>query len=275
MEAFRRDIAGAARSCRASHLTYFEPQTVKRVAQSADAAIEVMSHYDGRRNKAKRRDAQAYMMRRGNRLTVAFRGTLTNGDVIDAVDIRHATRLGGRLHRGFYEQFMSVQEDITADLDAALRADQTVESLDFTGHSMGGGLAVIAAVFYGGTLRNVTAGDLRIECHAFGCPQFADEKLVRAFSASVDHSMCVNVAGDLVTMLPIHDDFVQLPNTLEILDGAAVSCVRGRGARPSYAALLRQASRVGTVENALDLHSIATYCRRLNALRDSLFFSEH
>ncbi|MEX0732014.1 MAG: lipase family protein [Aquisalimonadaceae bacterium] len=97
-------------------------------------------------------------------LVVAFRGTQPS--IVDAVTDLKANLVGapggGRVHAGFLEAFQRVETHITK----AMAAHQG-SPVYFTGHSLGGALAMIATRCLGADGTGAT--------YTFGCPRVADD----------------------------------------------------------------------------------------------------
>lgn len=136
----------------------------------------------------------------GDELVIAFRGTEISDrrDLLNDVDMRlipaDARVSAARVHAGFDRAVT----DVWSDLDPFIRAkrDRYREAIHFTGHSLGGALAVLAAV------RTVTLIGLALPVRVttYGQPRVGNA----AFVAELDgrpwrrHVRCL----DLVTRVP-------------------------------------------------------------------------
>jgi Lipase (class 3) len=171
------------------------------------------------------------LRRRPLRLVCAFRGTASTLDLLGAVDIRPFTTAvrcdrAATVHRGFYEQFMALEAPITRDIAALLRGGQVAE-VRFTGHSMGGGMAAIAATHYASN--GVSCGDrVSFSCHAFGTPDFADAAFIEVLGRRVREHVSVTLANDIVPLLPVHPRFRNLPHELQLSPDGVAACVLPR-----------------------------------------------
>ena len=97
-------------------------------------------------------DMQAAIGKKDNNIYISFRGTKTTDHVLKDLDaaLTSSGFMSGRVHKGFYHGFQDIWPGISNTLDAL--ASQEGKSLkDYnihcTGHSMGGALAKIAALY--------------------------------------------------------------------------------------------------------------------------------
>ena len=142
-----------------------------------DAGIAHLATY-GRGN------TQAILAFAGGDIVLAYRGTSELGDwVDDARYVKTDFPRGGRVHTGFFEQFMAIDSDVRSDLH-----DFQNFPLLVTGHSLGAALATIAGVAY------------RAEAGAvFGSPRVGNS----GFAAQVRYSLLRFEHGtDPVTWVP-------------------------------------------------------------------------
>lgn len=115
-----------------------------------------------------------------------------------------------RLHTGFAHAYGSVREPLMATLHAHLD-EYPSKDIFFTGHSLGGALAGLAAYDLrtspppggGGTglsRGGVTRG--RVAVATFGCPKAGNIAWAAAYNSAVAYHWRVAVAGDIVCGLP-------------------------------------------------------------------------
>lgn len=139
-------------------------------------------------------DTQLYFQRDGDTVYVTFRGTSSFKDVLIDIDIR-TIRIKDkiRVHEGFYNQFKSVEIEITKRLIKNLDAKNII----FCGHSLGGALAQLAAAYYGEIL-----DFSNVICHTFGSPRVGNKYFVEWFSKHVDENVRIENNRDPVPMIP-------------------------------------------------------------------------
>ena len=140
-------------------------------------------------------DTQVYVCKVGDTVHVTFRGTSSIQDVLKDLDIKR-TRITGKIkvHKGFYTQFQSVQIKLTKSL---IKLTENAKRIIFTGHSLGGALAQIAAAYYGDVFE-----DLFVTCYTFGSPRVGNSHFVEWFSKNVDEHVRVVNEFDPVPMIP-------------------------------------------------------------------------
>jgi hypothetical protein len=273
-------IVDVRKSCKLSMLAYQELHTVVAALPGHIGA------YDGAylcTPSMSCKDAQAFMMLRrpphrhmaGKELVVSFRGTLNRQDLMDAIDIRHADfrygKAGGRVHRGFLEQFESIEPLITRDIAYAVRKRE-ITRVCFTGHSMGAALALLAARRYGNSDdRANILGDATITCHAFGVPPFADVMFWHGFLYDVDDHVAVNLHNDVVPVIPVHPRFSSSPpNTLEITTDGIACCILDTQKSSTPSRLVRRAARCGSMTAIVANHEASTYLTSLDRFMDRI-----
>jgi hypothetical protein len=138
----------------------------------------------------KRRSTECFAARSDDALVVAFRGTEARERVDWATNLR--ARLvpfdaGGSVHGGFLRALE--HEETWRQLERHIREHQGKRRLVFTGHSLGGALASLAAA------RHPNSRLL----YTFGAPKVGDRDFAR--NTARDHQRIVN-GRDLVPRLP-------------------------------------------------------------------------
>jgi hypothetical protein len=254
-------IRASMDACKHSMLAYSEPSRIHKLARSVDRKLDVITTYDGVDRSG--RDAQAYMMLKGREVVVAFRGTLNAMDMIDAMDVRQTdmhilipyAQRRSKVHRGFYDQFTSIEPDITQDLKKIVGLGG-VDCIRFTGHSMGAAIAALAAGHYSEG-RGGIDGNIGIACDAFGSPQFADRAFAARFDR-VDH-ISVHMEHDIVPMIPIQPNFAYMPSTVELTSDGVASCIMDLQNRRSFMAFTKVAMRYGSLKAITANHAIDAY----------------
>jgi triacylglycerol lipase len=144
----------------------------------------------------------AFFASNDNWAVLAFRGTADIKDVFTDADatmyheisLTHPPRERAMVHKGFLTRLNQVwQSEILGWLEA-YRLNHPEAEILFTGHSLGGALAALAAGRYHGN----------ISLHTFGCPRVGNAAFCEAVSAAVPGKWFRYVDGnDWVTRMPL------------------------------------------------------------------------
>lgn len=129
---------------------------------------------------------QALLEVKDNVLYVAFRGTQDKTDAkTDAAFA--ATRVTwlktkAKAHSGFLRAYDSIRDEVGRAIKDTLYKQDPVTAIVFTGHSLGGALAVLAAQDYA---ENARVPNLDLKVCTFGAPQVGDQAFVTLFDQRV------------------------------------------------------------------------------------------
>jgi len=183
---------GLLRSALASKVAYAKTCTVARRLPSTtrlhgdDPGCLII---DNERN-----GAHVYAWDSGPHSTlVAFRGSHNCRAVSRFLDARTAELrmcdAAVRVHGGTFALFESLEADLTRIVfpDPVTQNAVRERNVTFCGHSAGGGVAMLAAAYYGA----LTGTNMHVRCHTFGCPRVGDPAFVDWFAKNVNE--CVSV----------------------------------------------------------------------------------
>ncbi len=153
-------------------------------------------------------NTEAFMAEAADFVVVSFRGTSSRRDRATDFDFRtKKIAIPGHplpvcVHRGFYDAYKRVEDELREDLLKLTPADKPIY---FTGHSLGGALAIVATAAVGisedaakaQTLR--TLADRIAAVYSFGAPRVGDSNFDNIVKAP--HYRVVN-RFDLITLTP-------------------------------------------------------------------------
>ena len=145
--------------------------------------------------------AKGYIWRQEKTLQVTFRGI--NGidwsDIKANIDLRnHQICLGenfGNVQKGYWIYINSVFQDLMNQID---NEKCNINTINFSGHSMGSILAALAAFRLAVELKNIENSNITINCHTFGGPRFCDKTFSNNFMKYVPNSTHTIIKGDFV-----------------------------------------------------------------------------
>jgi len=160
------------------------------------------------------KDSQGYIIWKSNTIYLTFRGSKNINDLINTVNIKpkkiNFTDFNNNneiyIHNGFYNKFFSIESKITQDIKEIIN-NYPIQRIIFSGHSLGGSLAAIAAAYYGCMFKSIF-----ITCHTFGIPLIGNEGFINWFTNNVDESKRIETEEDIVPLIPINNNFKHIPN---------------------------------------------------------------
>jgi hypothetical protein len=213
-----------SRSCILSYLAYLDPdlfylkwesykgskkyeQTKRYYEKREQLANELFygtTHvpvfYDGTINQNITKDAQAYKLEKDGTIYVAFRGSSSVFDFISDFDFIQVPFNSGNawVHRGFKLQLESIKDVVFADCDP-------LKKTVFCGHSLGGGLATLAALAY--KLANPQS---EVSCITFGAPRIGNSGFASLFREHVSECARFVTEKDIVPVMSAIFEYVHV-----------------------------------------------------------------
>lgn len=146
------------------------------------------------------RSTQCFVAHNDEVIIAAFRGTEVSGlnrirsivtDILtDAQIVQVSTGFGGGVHQGFAKAL----EEVWGQLSSFIGGIRKQQAVWFTGHSLGGALATLAADRFARTNGNVQG------LYSFGSPRVGDERFQKNFGPQ---AFRIVHGRDIVTAVPI------------------------------------------------------------------------
>lgn len=186
-------------------------------------------------HKSDTSSAHAYSWIQSGVFYLSFRGTNGAPDYFTDIDILRTYLFKDNasilVHTGFLNYFNSLKESIMDELKAKINHFHTIQ---VTGHSLGGGLATIAAATLGALINNphkekkennfktIDQTKKRIVCHTIGSPRVGNTGFVKWFHEHVDESIRITNSEDPVTLFPISCFYTHVSDSICIDDKCVV-----------------------------------------------------
>lgn len=123
-------------------------------------------------------EMQCVVLSKGNDVFISFRGTKTKSHILKDINaaLTNSGFMSGRVHKGFYKGFQDIWPSVSDTLDLiALKEKKSLKDYNFHfgGHSMGGSLTKIAALY---TTKEWEIPKEQIKVVTFGDPRVFDVK---------------------------------------------------------------------------------------------------
>eukprot|EP00210_Caulerpa_lentillifera_P002841 g2715.t1 len=115
-----------------------------------------------------------------------------------------------KVHKGFLDAYLSVRETVLETVDTVSGWDPEWLVI-FTGHSLGGALATLAA--YEAANRTKHGRHTKVAMMNYGCPRLANKSFVKTYTDTVKVSYRFRAPNDIIPCLPRHLEHV--PNLVE------------------------------------------------------------
>ena len=128
-----------------------------------------------------------------NSILISFRGTESTRDCLSDINITRVkmdlpiTKNRPLVHWGFLRQFRSVETQLSINIWNYIRYNNKDITITVVGHSLGGGLASLAALYFTECYYNIP-----IKCVTFGSPRVGNRRFVKLFNKKVDSYRYVN-----------------------------------------------------------------------------------
>ena len=155
-------------------------------------------------------DAESYMYNSSKTIYICFRGTSTLKDAFADLNILQKTfiKKGVKVHKGFYKQFKSLEDDLNSNISKLLSDNPLINKLCITGHSLGGGVATIASVYFKNLYKN-----LEVECFTIGSPRAGNANFVKLYKELIKTSYRIVNHNDPIQYVPMLPRYSHIDNS--------------------------------------------------------------
>jgi len=201
---------------------------------------------------------QAFVATTATDRYLAFRGTESNNARDWVADAKFSPQSGalGQVHSGFNEALDEIWGDVATDLAGDARP------LTITGHSLGGGLAILAAA------RLIDAGSSPVAVYVYGCPRPGLRGFRDAYDTTLKnltHRVINHI--DIVTRVPLLSQGYRAPGLRQYFDKSGTFHENAGAWQIIKEDLKYRLTNFKSI-NALGLgsHEIGAYIARVNSL---------
>ncbi len=141
---------------------------------------------------------------------IAFRGSSNIHDFKDSLTIVPHRETLGFVHKGYYNKYVNIQEAIENVL-----INDVSEHIIFTGHSMGGCVALLSALKTKDFL-NKNNINKNIYCYMFGSPCVGDKDFLINANHELKTVLGIDLDTDVISRIPLNP-FFKKPKDLLVL----------------------------------------------------------
>lgn len=213
-----------ALSAARAKLAYMSPNEVKALWTTSstektlkhlvfNSVVSQPRFYDNEKTSA-----QMYIWNENKVLHVVFRGTQEKYDILVDLNILRSYLFPSSnilVHSGFLKQFKSLEANITSEITNHL---DTIDTVHFSGHSLGGALGTLAAAYYGKLYNK----KLRVLCHSIGSPRVGNKAFAKLFADNVEEEIRITNEKDPIPFIPMSFLYYHVSNSICINEDCSV-----------------------------------------------------
>lgn len=131
---------------------------------------------------------------------VSFRGSHNMKELLNAITSKPTQTEYGLVHKAFWDRYNTIRDSM-----ATLLSVDDSDSIYCVGHSMGGCLAMYAALDI--SLSSAPSKD--INCYMFGSPVSTDERYLINTQTNIDRLLSVEICNDVIPKYYLNDKFTK------------------------------------------------------------------
>ena len=177
-----------------------------------------LSYFNNRKDSIfisdKETDCQCYIDYNINGVFITFRGTSSIDDWKHDADTRTENPKDNiRIHKGFFNQYMSVKPKIYKIIKQ-LNKNINIENVYISGHSLGGALAYVCAVDI-----HLETNNPNIRVLTIGSPRPGNKDFANYFNNNIKESVRYKNKDDIITKMPLTSKFKHVHPSICLKDG--------------------------------------------------------
>jgi hypothetical protein len=202
--------------------------------------------------------AFAFSWIQGTHLHFVFRGTSDLDDIKINIKVKQDYLFPGNkkllVHSGFLQQFRSISDKM---LETITDHAGPLSAVQFSGHSLGGGLATIASGFFSPVIRDIHK--CRIVCHTIGSPRVGNIDFADWWTTRIDESCRILNSTDPVPLIPVNGYYNHICGGIMLNKNGTATLVQDI---PWYHRLFQMPSRINCCK-PIQNHFTDVYISRL------------
>lgn len=273
-----KNVERLYRSCVLNHRLYYKPPKNKQGVRGPG-----LRHLKSTKNVYFDEMTKTYKgmcWERNGEVYFCFRGANGLGDIGDALlessptPWKYAGFVAGtehspKVHRGFLKHYQGLHDLIYSDVKNVLESGN-VNKIIFTGHSMGGSIAMLACI---SSMQQFQLDADIVQCHTFGTPYTGNRDLLNLLPSN---TFVVRHVADIVPLIALNSELTALDGfILNPLNKACnyvdddnnfsmLACDNTSGIDPI------QAARQLGLKKLIEYHSCNTYTKGISTIIQSL-----
>ena len=151
-----------------------------------------------------KKSAQGYSWIQNRTFYITFRGTEDLSDIKTDIKVLESSLFPENksilVHKGFLLYFQILERNLTQNLYNNI---DNIDVIHFSGHSLGAGMATIAAAWYSDYINIILKKDKKIINHTIGSPRVGNSNFVKYYNTNITENIRIANYKDPITLFPI------------------------------------------------------------------------